>query len=657
MAGIFGVFRLDGGPVDRTLVARMSRMLAHRGPDSEGVVFEDALALGCRMLSVTPESSGEIQPVRRASGTRLAFDGRLDNRDELIDRLRNHDDVSAAMGDAELAAALYEFFGPEFARHLLGDFAVAVVDKPNRRVVLARDAIGIRPLYYRRTAVALSFASETKALTIDPAVPVRPNHRLLAELMLRQLHRRDHDGSTLVEGICEVPPAHVVILDAKTSDVRRYWDFDGHGLNKAPSFDDLAEEFRYHFERAVRRRLRSAHRIAIAVSGGTDSSSIYSVAARAVGERAVGLSYSMGDGGPADETQFVAELERACGHRIVPVDSPSSAGPLFRADELIRRVEAPMANAEWMRADRLVATARLHGATTLLSGHWGDQLLFDQAYLIDFLHSGSWLAIASHLREYRRWFPEAAPTEFTGRLAGDLLEYDLPRWVRGAVRGARRAWRKPAPWDDWYSSWFRAQAGPDVFARELTPARDRGGDVSVLARALYREVRSRYHVLCLEWQNKMAAAHTVERAFPFLDRDLVEFVMGVPGRMLAREGVPKALLRAAMKDTVPASILQRRAKADFTAAVNATSLRESSAIAELLTRNPMVVQFGYVDADQLRKGLASAADALKHSRSSVASWRVTALVALELWLRQFVENRGSKREDMEWRSISPVSAP
>jgi asparagine synthase (glutamine-hydrolysing) len=652
MAGIFGEFRFDRGPVDRTLVARMSRTLAHRGPDGEGLACEDNWALGCRMLRATPESICESQPVQRASGTRLVFDGRLDNRDELIDQLRHHDDASAAMPDAELAAALYELSGPEFARHLLGDFALAVFDRRNQRVVLARDAIGIRPLYYRRTAASLSFASEIKALTLDPEVPTRPNDRLLAELLLRQLHRRDHDGSTLVEGLCEVPPAHVAIAD-----VRRYWDFDGRSSANVRSFDDCADGFRDHFERAVRRRLRSTGPVAIAVSGGTDSSSIFSVAARRCGARPIGLSYSMGDGGPADESQFIADLERACELPIVPVDSPSPADPLFRTDELIRRVEAPMANAEWVRADRLVATAHQHGARTLLSGHWGDQLLFDQAYLVDFLHSGSWLAIASHLREYRRWFPEASGTEFTGRLAGDLLEYDVPRWVRGAVRGARGAWHKPAPWDDWFSPWFRSQAGPDVFSRELTPTPSSGSDVSVLARALYREVRSRYHVLCLDWQNKMAAPHAIERAFPFLDRDLIEFVMGVPGRMLARGGVPKALLRAAMNDRVPASILQRRAKGDFTAAVNAASVRASGAIAELLTRDPLVVQCGYVDAGKLRKGLASAAGALKQSRSSVASWRVTALVAFELWLRQFVENARSKREDREWRNISPVSAP
>src|SRR5262245_5168989 len=263
----------------------MSKTLAHRGPDGEGLVFDDACALGCRMLRATPESICERQPIQRASGTRLVFDGRLDNRDELIDQLRRHEDTSTAMPDAELAAALYDLSGPDFAQQLLGYFAVAVFDRRNRRVVLARDAMGLRPLNYRRTAASLSFASEIKALTLDPELPTRPNGRLLAGLLLRQLHRCDHDGSTLVEGICEVPPAHVAIFDANTAEVRRYWDFDGHNSANVQSIDDCADGFRYYFERAVRRRLRTAGPVAIAVSGGTDSSSIFSVAARRFGAR------------------------------------------------------------------------------------------------------------------------------------------------------------------------------------------------------------------------------------------------------------------------------------------------------------------------------------------------------------------------------------
>ncbi|MEO5741692.1 MAG: asparagine synthetase B, partial [Vicinamibacterales bacterium] len=148
MAGIFGVCHFDDRPVEPALVARMSETLAHHGRDGEGVAIEHSTALGCRLLHTTHQFAAREQPVRRASGTRLVFDGRLDNRDDLISALRDRCAVSAETSDAELAAASYEITGVEFARHLLGDFSIALFDARERRVVLARDGMGIRPLYY-----------------------------------------------------------------------------------------------------------------------------------------------------------------------------------------------------------------------------------------------------------------------------------------------------------------------------------------------------------------------------------------------------------------------------------------------------------------------------------------------------------------------------
>jgi asparagine synthase (glutamine-hydrolysing) len=152
-----------------------------------------------------------------------------------------------------------------------------------------------------------------------------------------------------------------------------------------------------------------------------------------------------------------------------------------------------------------------------------------------------------------------------------------------------------------------------------------------MARALYREVRSQYHDVCLEWNNKAAAQYGVEPAFPFLDRDLVEFLIGLPGDVLVRDGVPKALLRQSLEGAVPPEILQRRSKADFTGDVNRSAREDIQAIAKMLATGALVVDLGYVDADRLKRGLTAARTA------SVASWRVTAVAALEMWLRQFVE--------------------
>ena len=646
MAGIFGVCHFDDRPVEPALVERMSETLAHDGRDGEGVTLERSAALGCRLLHATHESASRAQPVRSASGARLVFDGRLDNRDDLISALQDRCDVSAAASDAELAAASYEVTGAEFARHLLGDFSVAVFDAGERRVVLARDAMGIRPLYYRRTPMSLAFASEIKTLLVDRNVQARPNDRLLAELLLRRTHRRQSDTSTLFAGVCQVPPAHVAVFTAEHESLNRYWDFDPRGPEGRQSLDAYADTFRHLFQRAVKRRLRSAHPVAIAVSGGVDSSAIFCAASEIAEVPIVGFTYTSRDSGTSDESAFVTEVERFCSRPIHYVDTPAE-GMLFQSADMVRTVEAPMLSGQWCRGDRLMNAVTTAGARTLLTGHWGDELLFDQAYLVDLLRTGAWPTIGAHLNEYRRWFPDARGDEFFTQFGSDVLEYALPRWVRGFVRTAKRSWNGTAPWDDWFCESFRREARPDVFAH--------APGATARARALYREVRSQYHDLGLDWNAKVAATYGFAPAFPFLDRDLVEFLMGVPGTVLAREGVPKALLRESLRGTVPAAILRRRTKADFTDSVNRSTRQDFAALVTLLGTDPLAVQLGYLDADKLKRGLAAAGAALEHSSTSVVSWRVTAVAALELWLRHFIGQPETTREDIPWRKTSLVN--
>ena len=565
-----------------------------------------------------------------APAAAVAFDGRLDDREDVISACRECRQVSAASSDAELVAASYEMFGLDFARRLLGDFAVAIVDTRERRVLLARDAMGIRPLYYRRTPTSLLFASEIKALIDDPDFRAQANNQLLAELLLRRTHRRPSDGSTLFAGVSQVPPGHLAVITALGARLHRYWDFDQRQPDGRRSFDAYAEEFRHRFERAVKRRMRSTHPVAVSVSGGLDSSAIFCSAAALADMPVVGFTYTSHDGGTSDESAFVAAVERACGRQIHHIDAPDE-GPLFQSADMVRTVEAPMLDAQWFRGARLMDAVRTSGARTLLTGHWGDQILFDQAYLVDLLRRGEWRTVNRHLNAYPRWFPDASAHEFRRQFGSDVLEYALPRYARRAVRTVTRGWNQPTPWDDWYCESFRRQARSDVFPH--------APGATALAHSLYREVRSQYHQFCVEWNAKMAASYGVEAAFPFLDRDLVEFLMSVPGPVLVKDGVPKALLRESLRGIVPTAILRRRTKGDLTRDANRSTRQGFAALVDVLGPDPLAVQLGYLDADRLKSGLAAAGTALEYSTTSVIGWRVTAVVALEIWLRQFMDIR------------------
>jgi asparagine synthetase B (glutamine-hydrolysing) len=183
------------------------------------------------------------------------------------------------------------------------------------------------------------------------------------------------------------------------------------------------------------------------------------------------------------------------------------------------------------------------------------------------------------------------------------------------------------------SAWYDADFVRRAPQREFPASEPRTR--SAHTRALYREVRSRYNVHCLEWQNKVAAMFGLESAFPFLDRDLIGFLIGVPGDVMIRDGVPKATLRAGLQGVVPSCILQRADKADFTAVVNDAFTQDAAAIARVLARGLGTAR-GFVDAGALTVALAEAQTRLAGT-SGTASHEITDLVGLELWLGAFFD--------------------
>lgn len=569
-------------------------------------------------------------------GVEVVFDGRLDNRAGLLKMICEQYEVSPHSSDAELVALLYAFTRGAFITHLQGDFALALYDGRERRLILARDAIGVRPLYYAATRGRIIFASRILTILADPTVRAHPNDRLLSALMQGQLHRHDDDGSTFFHGINSVPASHIVSFDAEHARVEQYWEFDAHVRRDRMSFEECADELRGHLAAAVDRRLRSSSPVAISVSGGLDSSALFCLARQSAVAMspALGFTYTARDGSAADESAFVEELERLHGP-IEHVAAPAVGSVLRGTRENIRRVEAPMLDLQSNRSAPFMAAVAASGAQTMMTGHWGDQVMFDQAYLVDALRQFSWTTVRAHLDEYLRWFPDAQGGEFKQRLLSDVFDHATPAWMRPIARRIRGVWRQPEWWQRLYTRQFRAAAGPDAFRRGPAHA----SECTSQCRALYREARSKYHALCLENHSKQSAHYGLTPTFPFLDRDLVAFVLAVPGAILVRGGVPKALLREAVRGIVPEAIRARRTKGDFSAVINDAARQEFADITRLLAGKPLVVQFGYVEVDTMIAGFRRAEQELARSESCVATWRLADIVALELWLQEFFGGR------------------
>ena len=632
MSGIVGLFNLDGRPADDALLARMSATLRHRGPDGEGRRLAGAAGLAQQRMWVTPEEVGEVQPLVGASGALLVMDGRMDNRDELLGALP----LGPTASDAECALAAYDAWGDRFAERLNGDFAIAVWDTPRQRLLLVRDALGVRPLYYFRSDRLCAFASEIKALLAHPDIPARPDDEGLADYLLVSSRPIERQDITCFEGISAVVPAHRVVVTTERLTTERYWDFDRGRVLRLASFGEYVEAFHERFSEAVRRRCRAVHPVAVSVSGGLDSSSIWCQAetlrraGRAAAPAVLGVSYVGAEGTAADEQRYLRDIERAYGVAFERIPVEPLVGAADGVEEQARAVEAPFADYLWGVTREMDARVRAAGSRVLLSGHWGDELLFSPEYLVDLVRRLAVRQVLRHTRVYERYFGREEVGVIRRRLVLDVARQFVPRALVPPLKALRRRIapaERPRPWF------------ADAFLRRALRFANRpvdlgGGFHSVHARTVYLEARSKYHVHCMEWNNKCAALHGLDAAFPYLDRDLIAFLMAAPGEVQHRDGVPRALLREAMAGVLPEPVRARTWKADFSASANRGIVRDLDQVTARLLHGSRAARFGYLDEGRLAAALPALSAELA-GPECLAAWDLTDLFALDVWLQIF----------------------
>ena len=635
MSGIVGLWNLNGRPVDRATLATMSEALRHRGPDGDRLVITGSLGLAHRHLWVTPEEVGERQPLVGPSGAALALDGRVDNRDELLARL----DAPRTASDAALVLWAYEAWGPSALERLVGDFALGLYDPAQVSLWLVRDAIGLKPLYYYQGDGVVAFASEIKALLAHPAIRSSPNDDGVADYLL--LGRRP---AGLLEVTCftnvrALPPAHILRVTSRGVDrPRRYWDFDGNATVRLGTFGEYAEAFRERFAQAVRRRARSAYPVAVSVSGGLDSSSILCQAEteRRAGPASwpamLGFSYIGPEGSTSDERRYLDEIERSYDVSIERIAAAPLLGLMEGAELQARHSEAPLLDSLWQITHAIQQAAAHRGARRYLTGHWGDQVLHGTAYLVDLIGRLAWRTARQHLAAFDQWFEPDEARNLRKQAAFDLVRHHVPvmflpllKWVRGRVsrRGAGRGWLAPG---------FQARVLHGANRLAAIGGHLRGAH----ARSLYLETRMKYSVQCMEWNDKIAALHGLDYAAPFLDRDLIQFLMAVPGDIQAAGGVPRVLLREGLAGVLPEAIRRRRWKADYSEPVNQGAARDLASARALFADAPRSAARGYVDRERVLTELNRLAPRLE-GPECVARWALTDLIGLESWLRVFFE--------------------
>ena len=593
MSGLAGVYGLDGRPLDRALLRRMTEAVAHRGPDGEGIWSDGPIGLGHRSSRTTPESLGEKQPLLDESGTLcLVLDGRVDNRAELAAWLRAAGVHLRTDTDAELVLQSYALWVDGCAWRIVGDFAFAIWDRRRRRLFCARDPLGIRPFYYRDDGLTFIWGSELRQLLDTLPLGPEPNEGVVGEYLSSRLV---DSHETLYRGILRLPPGHLLTVEEGRVRTTRYFDVDPRREIRYRSDDEYAEHFREIFREAVRCRLRSVTPVAVFLSGGLDSSSIVGVAARLArdghvpegGFEAYSLDFTQAE---ADERGWVDDVARMWKLPVRHVSADDAIPPSLaeQVADLRDFPDLPTTH-PW---GLLLAEARRRGARTALWGYGGDEWLTgDTAHCADLLRRLRLVALARRVQDDIR-----SLTSLGGPPVGlaDPIRWSvMPLVPRPAKRLVRRFRRWDVP--DWIAPDFARRVG---LQERLAPDVPTPRFPTFAQRAIHRQLQSGWSAAEYEMVDRFETRRSMESRFPFNDRRLIEFALALPEAQRWRGTETKFILRQAAGDLLPSSMAHRKTKGDFTYLFAASLEREGAD--ETFARLRLEAD-GFVRGDRVRE--------------------------------------------------------
>jgi asparagine synthase (glutamine-hydrolysing) len=625
MSGIAGVYRFDGDPVATDTVEAMTEAIDHRGPDGTWTWRADRVGVGHQRFETTPEAKHAGSPPER-NGHVLTFDGRIDNRAELLSALEVGG-PPGSVADADLVLAAYERWGESCAERLVGAFAFAI-RSPDGRLFAARDHVGLRPLYYYRGEDRLLFGSELKTLWAAGA-PRRLDERRLSNHLARQFRS---DERTFYEGLRRLPPAHTLVADDGGIERTEYWTLDPDRTVRLDGDEAYAERFRELFFEAVDCRLRARGPVGAMLSGGLDSSSIVSTAEDLHGDDSRTYTYSNvfdGEKFPeSDEREFVDAVLESCTvtPRFVRGDRHS---PLTDLETVLRHSETPELGNNFYLHWNIYRRAESDGVRVLLDGLGGDQVVsHGTGRLPELAASGRWLTLAGeiHALDERR----EGGIDRRALLLGQVVVPLLPTPVRKQVMRAR---------NDEVRDVLNPALDPEFLERADMRDRllDDVADKPSTAREQHHAwMRSSLTTASLERLNKTSTAFNVEPRYPFFDRRLMEFCLALPADQKLRRGWMRYVLRNAMAGVLPETVQWRPGKGDLGPSFW-HALREYATddMADLLFEDDLRMT-EYVDVERVRADYREFVDGETPDLDTV--WHP---VVLESWLRSNVGPDGS----------------
>ncbi len=608
-------------------IQAMNGAIVHRGPDDHGTFVEHGIALAMRRLSIIDLSGGD-QPIWNENrSVMVVFNGEIYNYKELTAALTRRGHTFRSRSDTEVLVHLYEEYGPDCLNHLRGMFAFAIWDLEKRRLFIARDRLGIKPLYYHLYRGCLIFGSEIKSIVRHPDVFASLDLEALNDYLTFKYVPAPR---SLFAGIQSLPPGHLMLWQEGHLKIERYWEvaFDRCQIDEGGrqiSDHEALEQLSHHLHESVRLRLRSDVAFGAFLSGGVDSSLIVAIMSRLVDEPIKTFSVGYDTAGADDELPSARAVARHCRtehHEIKIVASDFAT----LAERVIWHMDQPIADQATVATFMLAESARRH-IKVVLTGEGGDEIFAGYAR-----YSGERAARAFSL------LPQGAK--------------DALLRVSNNVPGNRRAKlalyalcqrEEVARFTNWFPL-FNQDAKQAVLSPQLRAQFHRGSSNTVYERLL-RETTARtplHRMLYVDTKHwlpdflllrgdKLTMANSVEARVPLLDHELVEFASSLPPKMKLRGRQGKYLLKKLALRYLPASIVYQK-KRGFPIPVSQWISGENREfVCDLLTPE-ILSRRGLFDLQAVERLMTE-----HQSGFANHSDLIWGLASIEIWHRLFVD--------------------
>jgi len=629
MCGICGKLEFDREKrVPAALLKSMADAIRHRGPDDEGFYASDQVGLGFRRLSIIDLESGH-QPLSNENGkVWIVFNGEVYNYRSLREDLLAKGHIFKTKSDTEVIVHLYEEYGTDCVQKLRGMFAFAIWDSTNATLFLARDRVGIKPLYYYLGKGFLSFGSEMKAILADPAV----NREVDPQTIDRFLTYYYVPGeATLLRNLFKLEPGHVLIAKNGTFDIRKYWDLDFSGASNHHASNGYQRQLVELLDEAVQLHMISDVPIGFLLSGGLDSTAMLSFASKKTVEPISTYTVGFSSPGLIDERPYARLAAKTFGstHREISMSSDEFADFLPR---YVWHMEEPVVEPP---AVALFYVSKLASeyVKVLISGEGGDEAFGGyQNYRNTFWFETAKKAfgplrgpVGQGMGLLGQIFNSRVLSKYGPFMGGQLEEYYLSR--------------ASTPFQ------FFNRADSDLYSREMTGkvSKSRSMDAvrkhhhtaanyGLLEKMLYVDTKTWLPDDLLVKADKMTMANSVELRVPFLDHKLLEFAAGLPRNQKVRGLTMKYVAKKALAEHVPNEILYRR-KAGFPVPYEAWLRKDLRAWVDGILRDSRTVSRGYFQQKTVEGLLQRYQSGINYSKE------IFALVVLELWHREFIDSQ------------------